>query len=80
MSLKTVSVIKDGQNIRSFVCSLCDISERAIKFRGVHATNGNNHAAMDVNYFGNIYFEVDHLKKEAVVLPDYPGVQILITW
>ena len=80
MSLKTVIVLKDGEKLRTFNCTLCDISDKAIRFRGVQSKNGNPRLPIDVNYYGNIYFEVDHFNKEAIVIPDEPGVQILVTW
>jgi len=80
MLLKHVQILKSGRQIKAFDCAECDLSHQVLHFRGVVGKNrmlGNN---ITINHVGETYIEVDRVKRECIVIPTEPDIQMLITW
>lgn len=80
MNLKTVRVYKNGSEIKKFECAACDMSHKVLKFFGVVGKNGYCGNDLTLSYCGQSYIEIDHAKKECIVIPEETDIQLFITW
>ncbi len=78
--MKHVIVYKGVKQIKKFDCLVCDLSDHVIHFYGVTPKRTNSKKDITIQYVGNSYVEIDHIKRECIVIPDYPDIQLFITW
>jgi len=77
-NLKSVSVFKNGKELKSFKCDRAEITGRSVCFHGVPDKSGGE---ISLFYTGGIYYDVNHAEKTAIVKPqNEPDIEIIVIW
>lgn len=80
MLLKRVQILKSGKQIKQFDCAACDLSHQVLTFHGIVGKYGKCDHDLTLRHVGSSYIEIDRVKRECIVIPEVPDIQLLITW
>jgi hypothetical protein len=76
--VKSVSVFRNGKELKSFTCERAEITGHDVRFHGVPLKKGGD---LTLFYNGGVWYDVDMINRTATVKPENePGVEIIVVW
>ena len=75
---KSVSVFRNGKELKSFTCQRAEITGHDVKFHGVPAKIGGE---LTLFYCGGVWYDVDYVNSTAIVRPETDtSIEIIVMW
>jgi len=77
MSTKTVTIYQNCKEIKQLKCEAVELSDGCIKFHDTHTKKGG---FCQLQYTGEVYYEVSHAERTASANLLNEGVLLSISW